>query len=115
MKDIEQIAKVCHTVNAAYCESIGDDSQFSWDSAPDWQKESAIKGVEFHLDNPDASPSASHDSWLKAKTEAGWKYGEKKDPEKKEHPCCVPYDELPQEQKSKDYIFKSIVGCFRGN
>ena len=25
----------------------------------------------------------------------GWKYGPVKDPEKKEHPCFVPYDDLP--------------------
>lgn len=108
-----QIAQVAHEINKAYCESIGDSTQTSWDAAPEWQKESAIKGVEFHLANPDASPSASHDSWLKQKEEDGWKYGEVKDAEKKEHPCFVPYEQLPIEQRSKDYLFKQVVHSLR--
>jgi len=105
----EQIAKVAHEINKAFCESIGDDSQPTWEDAPDWQKESAINGVQFHIDNPDALPSNSHESWLKQKEDEGWKYGPVKDPEKKEHPCFVPYDELPVEQKSKDYLFKQVI------
>lgn len=105
----ENIAIVAHEINKAYCESIGDNSQPSWKDAPEWQKSSAINGVQFHIDHPDASPSASHDSWLKQKTEEGWKYGEIKDAEKKEHPCFVPYNELPVSQRSKDFLFRQIV------
>lgn len=107
--DVQDIAQVAHELNKAYCESIGDTSQPSWDEAPDWQKKSAITGVQFHLNNPDASPSHSHDSWLKEKEADGWKYGEVKDPEKKEHPCFVPYEQLPIEQQAKDYIFRQAV------
>jgi hypothetical protein len=103
------IAKVAHEVNKAYCESIGDNSQTDWENAPDWQKSSAVNGVQFHLDNPNATPSASHESWLKQKTEEGWKHGSVKDPEKKEHPCFLPYEQLPTEQKSKDYLFRQII------
>lgn len=104
-----QIAKVAHELNAAYCRSIGDDSQPTWDDAPTWQKDSALVGVKFHLENPEASPSASHDSWLAQKEAEGWEYGPIKDPENKLHPCYVPYDELPVAQRSKDYIFKQTV------
>jgi len=107
--NIENIAKAAHELNKAYCESIGDNSQPSWDDAPEWQKSSAINGVKFHLDNPDASPSASHESWLKQKKEEGWKYGEVKNAETKEHPCFVPYERLPNEQKAKDYIFRQTI------
>jgi len=103
------IAKVCHEVNAAYCRSIGDESQPSWRGAPNWQRDSAVMGVKFHLANPNALPSHSHESWLAQKTAEGWKYGPVKDADKKEHPCYVPYDELPVSQKSKDYIFSEIV------
>ncbi|UKH48585.1 hypothetical protein [Vibrio phage vB_ValP_FGH] len=106
---IEQIAKVAHEINAAFCLAYGDTSQPSWENAPDWQRESAINGVKFHIQNPDASPSASHDNWLKEKVADGWVYGEVKDPEAKTHPCCVEYDELPPEQKAKDYLFKQTV------
>jgi hypothetical protein len=105
----EDIARVCHEVNRGYCAALGDTSQVPWEEAPDWQRQSAIKGVEFNLANPDAPPSHSHDSWLAEKRATGWKYGPVKDAEKKEHPCFVPYEELPAEQKAKDYLFKATV------
>lgn len=105
----EQIARVCHEVNRAYCESIGDSSQPSWEDAPEWQRKSAVNGVQFHIDNPHASPSHSHEEWLKEKEADGWKYGAEKNPNTKEHPCFVPYDELPNEQRAKDFIFTAIV------
>lgn len=112
----ELIAKVCHEANRAYCSTIGDNSQPAWEDAPDWQKESAIKGVEFHLgalkSGNKPSPSASHDSWMAEKRAAGWKFGPTKDADKKEHPCFVAYEELPIEQRLKDYIFSGIVESF---
>ena len=107
--DIQQIASVAHETNRAYCESIGDNSQLPWGMAPYWQKDSAINGVKFHIDNPDSKPSDSHKNWLKEKYTDGWKYGEVKHVGKKEHPCCVPYDELPIEQRVKDSLFVGVV------
>lgn len=95
MNKIEKIAMVCHEANRAYCKSLGDTSQESWNIAPKWQKESAINGVHFHMSNPKSKPEDSHNSWLKEKREAGWKYGKIKDPAKKLHPCMVPFNELP--------------------
>lgn len=109
---ITAIAKICHEANRAYCSAIGDNSQLPWEDAPDWQKESAKKGVEFCLNNPDAPPSANHDSWMKQKEADGWKYGEVKDADKKEHPCFVPFAKLPVEQRVKDVLFKEIVSSF---
>ena len=110
-KQIVSIAKKCHEANREYCESIGDKSQPTWKKAPKWQKDSAINGIKFHIENPDAGPSASHESWLKEKIEDGWEYGEVKNPEKKLHPCIVTYDELPEDQKKKDQIF---IDTFKG-
>jgi hypothetical protein len=106
---LEQVAQVAHEINKTYCESIGDNTQVSWNDAPQWQKDSAINGVGFHLNNPDATPEASHINWLIEKEEAGWKYGPVKDVEKKEHPCFKPYNELPLDQRTKDYLFRQIV------
>lgn len=107
----ENIARACHEVNRAYCAAIGDSSQVPWEAAPEWQRASAIKGVEFNLSHPSAPASASHDSWLAEKRATGWKYGPTKDAEKKEHPCFVPYDALPLEQKVKDHLFKATVAA----
>ncbi|WP_458098612.1 RyR domain-containing protein [Roseomonas sp. WA12] len=109
MPDITMIARACHEVNRAYCASLGDHSQLAWEDAPEWQRRSAVVGVEFTLANPDAKPSDSHESWLREKVADGWKYGPVKDPEAKEHPCFVPYDQLPAEQRTKDYLFQAIV------
>lgn len=106
---IRDIAKVCHEANRAYCETIGDPSQAAWEDAPEWQRQSATKGVEFARDNPEASPSALHDSWLEEKRAAGWKYGPEKNPSTKEHPCFVPYGELPPEQRRKDALFRAVA------
>ena len=43
-----------------------------------------------------------HEVWAKARMEAGWTYGEKRDDIHKKHPCLVPYDELPEEEKEYD-------------
>lgn len=108
-----QIAMVCHEANRAYCIAIGDMSQPSWDDAHDWQKKSAINGVNLHLDHPDTTPEQSHESWLREKFADGWKYGPTKDQAKKEHPCCVPYNELPSDQRRKDALFSAIVNALR--
>ena len=103
------IAKVAHEINRAYCAALGDETQVAWEDAPEWQRASAIAGVEMHLANPDATPEQSHESWLAQKLADGWEYGEVKDAHKKQHPCCVPYDQLPPEQKAKDYLFRAAV------
>ena len=105
----EEIARVAHEVNRAYCQALGDNSQEPWDEAPDWQKESAVKGVEFHFDNPKAGPEASHMAWLKEKYLTNWTYAKEKNAENKEHPCIVPFQLLPKEQQAKDYIFRAVV------
>jgi hypothetical protein len=103
------IAQVCHEANRVYCQTIGDYSQKPWAEAPAWQRESARRGVEFHKANPNAGASASHEAWMADKVDAGWKYGPVKDEGKKEHPCIVPFDQLPTEQQLKDYLFRGIV------
>ncbi len=105
----EEVAKICHEANRTLCETQGDFSQDEWSESPEWQRESAISGVNFHLDNPDATPENSHENWLKEKAEDGWKYGEIKNAETKEHPCFVSYPELPRHQQAKDYLFRAIV------
>lgn len=108
------IAKVAHEVNRAYCLATGDNSQPTWGEAPEWQKNSAIAGVNAHIGNPGMTPEDSHKSWLELKKEEGWRYGEIKDVEKKEHPCFLPYEELPTSQRVKDYLFKAVVGSLAG-
>lgn len=107
--DIEKVARVCHEVNRAYCQALGDLSQPAWEDAPEWQRKSAIEGVLFHQTHPGAGPEASHENWLKEKVSEGWKYGPVKDTTKHEHPCMVPFNELPTHQQAKDFLFRAVV------
>lgn len=106
--NVKDVAKICHNVNKAFCEAYGDMSQPDWNVAPAWQKESAIDGVRYHLEHPTALPSDSHEKWYSFKQHEGWVFGTIKDPILKTHPCMVPYNDLPVEQRAKDYIFKEI-------
>jgi len=104
-----QIAQIVHEANRAYCETIGDRSQLAWADAADWQRDSEVQGVEGILTGAITRPEQSHESWLAEKSRTGWTYGPVKNAEKKEHPCFVPYAELPPEQQAKDAIFFAIV------
>lgn len=106
-QQIEACARAAHEVNRAYCLANGDNSQPAWEGAPDWQKTSAQNGVRGALSGN--TPEQSHESWMREKVETGWKYGPIKDPEKKEHPCMVPYNELPPAQRAKDLLFVTTV------
>ena len=110
----EQIARVAHEVNRAYCQSLGDYSQLAWEDAPQWQRDSAMTGVKLHIENPAASASASHESWMAEKVAAGWVWGPEKKPELKQHHCIVPFDALPEAQQAKDYIFRGVVHALAG-
>ena len=103
------IARVAHEVNRAYCQALGDNSQPAWEAAPQWQRDSALLGVQLHAEHPDAGPQASHESWMAQKVAEGWTYGPEKKPDMKQHHCMVPFDDLPQAQQAKDYIFRAVV------
>lgn len=84
----DTIAQVAHEANRAYCHSMGDSSQLPWAKAPEWQRESAMNRVRFHLERhiagKPANPSESHNS----------------------------HEELPAEQRLKDDLFAGIVAAF---
>jgi len=109
----EQIARVCHEANRAHCMNAGDHSQPTWDMAPEWQKKSAIEGVERALADPTQTPEKSHEEWAKAKLDSGWTYGPKKAPDLMQHPCLVPYDRLPDADRVKDSLFLAVVDALR--
>ena len=44
-----------------------------------------------------------HEVWAATRITQGWKYGEQRNDELKTHPCLVPYEELPEEEKKYDY------------
>lgn len=104
---LNDIARTCHEVNRVYCEANGDFSQAGFDEAPDWQRDSALKGVTAALSG--VTDEELHALWCDEKHQAGWVYGDVKDADAKTHPCLVPYAELPTFQKVKDTLFRTVV------
>lgn len=43
-----------------------------------------------------------HEVWVRSRAEQGWRYGPLRDDLRKEHPCMVPYGELPEAEKEYD-------------
>ena len=43
-----------------------------------------------------------HDVWAKNRIAEGWTWGPVRDDEKRQTPCLVPYEELPEEEKAYD-------------
>ena len=43
-----------------------------------------------------------HEVWSETRISQGWTYGEQRNDELKTHPCLVPYEELPEEEKVYD-------------
>lgn len=113
MITIKDVAVVCHEANRAYCQAFGDLTQSSWDEAQQWQRDSALNGVRFRIAHQDAPASAQHEVWLAQKKSESWIYGPVKDPSKKEHPCIVPFDQLPKNQQAKDALFIAIVDALK--
>lgn len=43
-----------------------------------------------------------HEVWAETRIKQGWTYGEQRNDELKTHPCLVPYEDLPEEEKVYD-------------
>lgn len=44
----------------------------------------------------------THETWARQRLKDGWRYGPERDDARKEHPCLVPYDDLPESEKQYD-------------
>lgn len=44
----------------------------------------------------------THDIWAKERISQGWTYGNVRNDEKREHPCLIPYEALPDSEKIYD-------------
>lgn len=52
-----------------------------------------------------------HEVWAETRFKQGWTYGDERNDERKTHPCLVPYEELPEEEK--DYDRNTAVGTLK--
>ena len=52
-----------------------------------------------------------HEVWAQSRMEQGWTYGLQRDDTLKQHPCLVPYEELPEVEK--DYDRDTALGTLK--
>ena len=110
---VEMLHELLHETNRTWCRITGDDAQSAWSEAPEWQKRATAVGIApvvraMRTGNM-PRPSANHEHWLEHKRAEGWTWGPVKDPERKKHPCMVPWSELPAEQRIKDVLYLCII------
>lgn len=102
------IAHVCHEANRALQRMAGEDKPSPpWGQASREQRESALAGVA--LARRGHTPEQLHKAWCDHKRSRGWQWGPVKDERARRHPCLVPYEQLPPEQRAKDAVFSAIV------
>lgn len=54
------------------------------------------------LDLTELLAENAHDIWAQQRMKDGWKYGPRRDDTLMEHPCLIPYAELPESEKEYD-------------
>ena len=107
------IANICYVANRALGLALWNGPIPEMAHAQDDQMFPTQARVRRHVEIPGLSPRASHEYWLAEKQADGWVYGPIKIAGLKQHPCMVPYGELPPEQRVKDALFIAIVEALR--
>ena len=46
----------------------------------------------------------AHENWATTRMAQGWTYGDSRDDTQKQHPCLIPYDQLPESEKDLDRV-----------
>lgn len=52
-----------------------------------------------------------HELWAQSRIDQGWTYGDERSDALKQHPCIVPYEDLPEVEK--DYDRDTAIGTLK--
>ena len=63
---------------------------------------SAVKLPQDLLELSEQIAKNVHDVWAAGRIKDGWTYGPVRNDANKQHPCLVPYEELPEDEKAYD-------------
>src|SRR6266700_2352439 len=96
----EQIAEVCHVANMTVQKLLHDECpSLSWDDEDEFIKKTSVGEVQMILAG--RNPEDTHNEWCERLFDQGYICGLVKSREMKTHPCLVPFNDLPVEQKRK--------------
>ncbi len=109
-----RVAELCHEVNKTYSRSLGERWHEPWADTDQELKDSAIAGVSYLAQTPDASAEDLHARWMTDRQAAGWQHGQTKSVERKEHPNLVAWWRLTPSQQAKDELFLTVVRTVLG-
>lgn len=109
MKNV-YIAIVAVSVIGSFRTSIGDESAISeFDLLTQPQKENLLEGIDMLVADSDAGPDARHAALVAKLAEDGWVYGDALDEASKTHPLLLPFEELPEAERVKEYLLHAVV------
>lgn len=110
-KLLELTAEHCHEANRHFKESIGEFGP-CWRVLKSHQKRAAIEGVRFYVNESDNGACQSHEAWCMGMKEAGWTAGDCCDYGEKTHPGLVDFEALPEAQRTKSHLHRSMALAF---
>lgn len=93
------VARIVHAANSALRAAIWEPVVPLEEYVSNGRFAGVVQGVLDQLVDPVDDGEASHERWLKSMDAQGVT----------DHPCQVPYDQLPPAQQAKDELFRAIV------
>ena len=118
MNSITEIAEIAHETIRIYDQTLGNYGQASWTLCEQWERDTVLNGVIAIENGSVVVPKDSHENWMKEKYDKGWVYGKEKNTDKSvgalTHPSLVPFDKLPDAQRTKDFLFFFITKILLG-
>lgn len=111
MSLVRSVARISYEVNRAYCNATGDvliPAGPPWDEADAESQRRYYAAVRRHFESPESTPEENHEAWRAAHAADGWTLGPVKDSSLREHPCMVPWAELPEQQRVKAALCKAV-------
>ena len=104
----EQAARVAHEATRVLCRLMRNEVLPEWDDL-DGRRATLIDAAKFVVANPDEDDGGVHRAWMDAKLLDGWRWGPELDRASKRHPALLPFDELPEEDRRGDRLFRAVV------
>lgn len=101
------LARLCHRAVSAQEACFGP-APPSWDTAPDWLKRDFLWLVRLCLAR-ELSDREVHAAWLAERARHGWTHGERFDPAARTDPLMVPFDQLPERQRTLRAVLPAVL------